>query len=148
MAELRPSQLKRYRTLLGNYHVELENLIRTLEALEQAGLKLAYTVKGVTKVHDRLERFLERIESGEFNARDASTIAALLNEGIWSGYESDNAFERTTGRAVQQMEKTRKRHEQLYDWVFSDESADEDLPELSEAELTAISEEADEESED
>jgi len=151
MKELKPALVKKYRRLIGNYHVELENLMRTLEALEHAGLKLAFSVKQVTKVHDRLERYLERIEAGDFNARDVSTIAALLNEQLLGRYDSESAFERTTGQAVQQLEKTNKRWEQLHNFIFREDAGvddDDDMPELSEAELAAITEEAYRESEE
>ncbi len=151
MSELKPALVKKYRRLIGNYHVELENLMRTLEALENAGLKLAFTVKQVTKVHDRLERYLERIEASLFNAHDVSTIAALLNEQLLGRYDSESAFERTTGQAITQMDKTNRRWEQLHDFVFREDTGpddDDDIPELSEAELAAITEEAYRESEE
>ncbi len=139
MAELKPSRLKRYRTMLGAYHVELENLMRALEATEQAGLTLHYTVKQVSKVHDRAEKFLEQMDRGEFDTKALSRLTGLFNEGYFSDFGSENAFETTRGRLIQQMTKTAKRQGNLSDFIFGGD--EEEFEELSEAEEKALGQE-------
>lgn len=123
MAELKPSRVKRYRALIGAYHVELENLMRVLEALEQVGLK-THSLKRVTKVHDRAEQFLEQIEAGTFDMRALQRLAALFDEGFFSGYGSESAFETVKGTAVQQMDKTEKRWDALHTFIFEGDKGD------------------------
>lgn len=140
MAELKPTRLKRYRAMLGAYHVELENLMRALQALEEAGLTVHYTVKQVTKVHDRAEQFLEQMDRGEFDSKSLSKVSGLFNEGFFQSFDADNAFETTRGRVIQQMAKVEKRYQRLSDFIFGGDQ--EEFEELSEAEEKALGEEA------
>lgn len=144
MAELKPSRVKRYRALIGAYHVELENLMRVLAALEAAGLK-TYSLKRVTKTHDRTEQFLEQIEAGTFDMRALQRLAALFDQGFFSGYGSESAFETVKGTAVQQMDKTEKRWDALHAFIFGGdkgefEDADRETEAAAERETEALQE--------
>jgi hypothetical protein len=139
MAELKQSRVNRYRALLGAYHVELENLMRTLEALEQVGLTLSYTVKRVTVVHDRAEKFLEQMDAGEFDSKALAKLTGLFNEGYFRGFGDDEAFENPRGRAVQQMAKTDKRWQRLHEFIFRGDQGE--FEELSQAEEEALTQE-------
>lgn len=132
MSELKPTRIKRYRAMIGAYHVELENLMRTLAALEQAGLK-THSLKRVTTVHDRLEKYLEQIEAGQFDSRALARMVALFNEGYFQGFGEEDAFENASGAAVQQMNKTEKRWRRLHDFIFGGDKGPDDEEDWTDA---------------
>lgn len=142
MTELKPLRVKRYRALIGSYHVELENLIRVLEALEQCGLKLSFSAKRVQKVHDRAEHFLAQIESGEFDLKALARFTALMNEGFFQSFSDEQAFENTSGTAVQQMRKTAKALDRLSSFLWERDKGDFEDP--TEADEKAAGEETEE----
>lgn len=142
MAELKPLRVKRYRALIASYCVELENLIGVLEALEQCGLKLSFSAKRVQKVHDRAEQFLAQIDLGEFDSRALARLTALANEGFFDSFSDEQAFDNTSGTAVQQMRKTAKTLERLTSFIWERDTGE--FEDLSEAEEKAAGDETEE----
>lgn len=122
--DIPPRLLARFRRILGAYHSEVEELMRVLEALEASGLQ-TFSVKQVKRTHDLLERHLEQLDSGAFDARSVAKLVVQLENQSLRAYSPETAFERARGRAVTQMDTVQKRWSQLHDLVFE---SDLDVP--------------------
>lgn len=122
--DIPPRLLARFRRILGAYHSEVEELMRVLEALEASGLQ-TFSVKQVKRTHDLLERHLEQLDSGTFDARSVAKLVVQLENQSLRSYSPETAFERARGRAVTQMDTVQKRWSQLHDLVFE---SDLDVP--------------------
>lgn len=128
MPELSPRVAARFRTLIGHYHAETEELIRVLEALEAAGLR-TYPLKQVRKVHYRLEKYLEALDAGRFDQASLGRLAQQFEDGLLPSYDRDEAFTSPSGRAISQMAKTASAWNALNNYLFG---LDVDFDELAE----------------
>lgn len=127
--EIPPRVLAKLRTKIGTYHAQLEELIRVLEALRDAGLVLAYKVKPTTAIHDKLEAVLSTIDRGEFDLQKYSQFFAQWDDGRFPDFSPDSAFEVTTGRAVQQLRKVQQAQHALASLLYEDSEVEaQDVP--------------------
>lgn len=140
--ELTAPQLRLIRKRIGKYHAETEEMIRVLEALSQAGLTIAVSVKSTQRAHDLLEGLLVKLDEGTFVVKDLSRIIQLLDDGIFPRFDADTAFEKYRGRVVNQLRAAEKAWDSLNDLVMGGD-LDVEIPDLEAHEAEAAPDDED-----